>query len=32
MLTRFLLNFRIKHLIHTKQYHTITGVFNKCTL
>jgi len=31
MLTRFLLNFKIKHLIHTKQYKTIKGVFNKCT-
>lgn len=32
MLARFVLYFKIKYLIETKQYNTIKGVFNKCTL
>ena len=32
MLTRFLLNFRIKYLVRTGQYNAVKGVFNKCTL
>jgi hypothetical protein len=32
MLTRFVLYFKIKYLIHTNQYNTVRGVFSKCTL